>query len=79
MPKSIVQSRFPYTQATPTNVWTIQHNLNLVGPVVEVWTIGGTNGIYTISEDYALDYTSASTVVVTFASGALFAGIALVT
>lgn len=65
MAKVIVYNRYAHEQLTPSNTWTIVHNLNIVSPVVDVWILLP-DTTYTNSDAYEVTFTDSNTVVVQF-------------
>ena len=78
MPRVVVLSRYPFTQTNPSITWTINHNLDVVHPVVDVWILND-DGTY-INSDAQVTFIDSNTVVVDFTSSTIVPrGIALVT
>jgi len=78
MPKVAVASRFGYTQTTPASIWTIQHNLNITSPVVDVWILETPTGPLINSDAHNVRYVSPNSVTIDF-SGNVVSGQALIT
>ncbi len=65
MAKVVVLRRHAHNQVSPSNTWTINHNLNVISPVVDVW-IKQLDGTYINSDAHEVDFTSPNQIVVTF-------------
>lgn len=76
MPREIVLARYGHTQSTPSISWIIDHNLNILDPVVDVWIVE--NGVLINSDAHDVTSESPTRVVVSF-SGSPTTGQALVT
>lgn len=79
MPRVIVYNRFPFTQTSPSFTWTVQHNLDVAHPVVDVWILEN-NGSYINSDAHVVEFTNSNTVVINFLTATVPPrGIALIT
>ena len=65
MSRVIVYNRYPFTQTSPSFSWTVQHNLDVIHPVVDVWILEN-NGTYVNSDAHEVKFTNSNTVVITF-------------
>ena len=66
MPYQKVLGSYTHTQSISSDTWTIVHNLNVIGPVVDVWIIN--NGVKTEIIPASTTASDTNTVIITFSS-----------
>lgn len=50
MSRAVILDRFKFEQIIPDAIWTVQHNLNVSNPVVDVWIKEGSSTKYKNSD-----------------------------